>query len=96
MASWTSLQPTFEQCACKASAWFASPLAVVGFPVVSLVWIAVGFGVNSLTLTLSILAISATQLVLVGQARDARAVKAEIDEILRAIPGADDSVALDD
>jgi low affinity Fe/Cu permease len=83
----------FEQYACKVSSWFASPLIVAAFPLACILWLWLGFSVDDITLLLSVLAISMTQLVLVGQARESRAVKAEVDEILRAIPEADDSVA---
>lgn len=63
---------TFEALACRVAAWFASPAALIGVIVVSGAWVALGFPMVALTLALSVLAISISQLVLVSQQRTER------------------------
>jgi low affinity Fe/Cu permease len=82
----------FEVLACRLAEWFASPWAVIGIPLACIAWYASGLGVEMLTLVLSVVAITTTQLVLAAQRRGERAVKAEVDEIVRALPGADETI----
>ena len=82
----------FRDLACRVSAAFASPIAVIGFPVACTMWLSIGLGVDRLTLALSILAITTTQLVLVGQERAAAKQDAKINELIHAVPDADDDL----
>lgn len=81
-----------ERAAGRVSQALAHPIAIGLVPVGCIVWLHFG-SVNSLTLVLSIVAISITQLVLLGQGREARASKRQMGEIIRSIPDADDAMA---
>lgn len=83
----------FTRWACKASDWFATPVTLIGIPVLCATWLVSGLSVDTLTLALSILAITMTQLVLVGQNQSERAVQRKLDELVHAVPDADDTVA---
>lgn len=83
----------FERIACRAADWFASPVSLVLIPTVSLSWVMIGLSVDDLTLVLSILALTLTQLVLVGQNNGERAMQQKLDELVVAVPDADSSVA---
>lgn len=83
----------FTRASCQAASEFAKPYAIAGIPVLCVLWVLLGFDMVSLTLALSILAITMTQLVLVGQRRSEDAMKAWLKELLRAVPDADDTLA---
>lgn len=83
----------FERLACRASDWFASPSALCAIPLICAAWIVVGLSVDTLTLGLSILALTLTQLVLVGQGNGERAMQHKLDELVVAVPDADSGVA---
>ena len=72
---------------------FASPVGVVSIPVVCSIWLAAGLSTNGLTLALSILAISMTQLVLLAQQQEAIRTKAQTAEIIKALPEARNELA---
>lgn len=82
----------FRDLACRVSAWFAHPLAIIAVPAFCTLWLIAGWGIDPLTLALSIAAISMTQLVLVGQERAAKKQDAKIDELIHAVPDADDDL----
>ena len=88
---------TLYEAACTASrksaVGFAHPVAVMGFPISCWAWFWFGGDEMSLTLVLSVLAISTTQLVLLAQDRDTRAIHAKLDELLRGVPAADEKLA---
>lgn len=77
----------------RIASLFAHPWAIILFPVLCLVWFFAGGGELGLTLFLSILAISVTQLVLLSQDRDTKAIHAKLDALIQGVPGADDNVA---
>lgn len=83
---------TFRDAACRCATWFAHPLAIVMLPLACFIWFVVGLGTDSLTLALSILAISTTQLVLVAQASTEQRMEAMVRELVRAVPEADEAV----
>lgn len=83
----------FTRASCQAASEFAKPYAIVGIPVLCVIWVSAGFDMVSLTLALSILAITTTQLVLVAQRRFEDAMKAWLRELIRAVPDADDRLA---
>jgi low affinity Fe/Cu permease len=78
----------------------AHPYAQFGFVVLCIAWFAIGWGVNSLTAALSVLAITLTQMVLNQQAareteahrRDV-ALHAKLDELILASKEARDEIA---
>ena len=83
----------FQRIACQASDWFAKPVVIAGIPLACIVWLLAGGSVAVLTNILSVLAISMTQLVLVGQNVSETIVQAKLDELVRAVPDADDALA---
>ena len=83
----------FNVLACRTASWFASPTALLMIPAACVVWILLGASVDVLTLVLSVLAISMTQLVLVSQATGEKAMQHKLDELVVAVPDADSSVA---
>lgn len=76
----------------RASDALAHPLAVLAFPPACGLWLLAGGSVDALTLLLSIAALSFTQLVLLAQASDTRAVQQKLDAIIHGTD-ADDQVA---
>ena len=84
---------TFNRIACRVSDWFATPTALVLVPTVCTAWVMWGGSIDALTLVLSVLAISMTQLVLVGQRTGERAMQHKLDELVIAVPDADSNVA---
>lgn len=76
----------------KVAAGFATPLAIVAVVIACVIWLAFGLSVDTLTLALSILSITMTQLILLAQDRDTKAIHAKIDELVRASPEADDAL----
>lgn len=69
----------------------AHPVAIVGVPLGC--WVAHHFlSESALTLALSIIAISATQLILFAARRGERALHCKVDELIRAIEAADDDL----
>jgi low affinity Fe/Cu permease len=83
----------FARIACRTADWFATPAALLSVPIGCGAWILLGLPIDTLTLLLSILAISMTQLVLVSQGNDERAVQHKLDELIVATPEADNGVA---
>lgn len=71
------------------------PAAIVFVAVFCLIWFVLGGveGENSLTLILSVLAITLTQMVLNQQRRSERALHIKIDELILSMSGARDEVA---
>ncbi len=71
------------------------PAAILAVAVFCLLWFVVGGeqGENSLTLILSVLAITLTQMVLNQQRRSERALHIKIDELILSMSGARDEVA---
>lgn len=72
-----------------AAAAFASPIAIVAIIVGCILWGRSKRDNNTLTLLLSIAAISMTQLVLLDAARTDAAVQAKLDALLKAGPAPD-------
>src|SRR4051794_29763886 len=78
----------------------AHPYAQFGFVILCIAWFAIGWGVNTFTAALSVLAITLTQMVLNQQAareieahrRDV-ALHAKLDELILASKGARDEIA---
>ena len=69
----------------------AHPAAIVGVPLGC--WVAYHFlSETALTLALSIIAISATQLILFAANCGERAMHCKVDELIRAIEAADDTL----
>jgi low affinity Fe/Cu permease len=71
------------------------PVAILSVAVFCLLWFVLGgpSGENSLTLILSVLAITLTQMVLNQQRRSERALHIKIDELILSMSGARDEVA---
>ena len=98
----------FESIGCRISAivadLFAHPYAQIAFIVVCVAWFIIGFNINILTATLSIMAITLTQMVLNNQnEREAEArrrdiaMHAKLDELISASRKArNDLVGLED
>lgn len=89
------MRERFESFACACASWFATPVAIILVPAACVAWLWTGFAVDTLTLALSILAISMTQLVLVGQGRGEALMQAKLNELVHAVPEADNSIADD-
>lgn len=81
-----------QRLACRAAELFAHPVAIVLLPVLCSVWLLVGGSMDGLTLGLSITALSLTQLVLLAQAKDTRAMQSKLDGLI-AGTDADDALA---
>lgn len=73
---------------CRVAAHVSRPSLQLTFLLVCAVWLAIGYGVDTLTLALSVLAITLTQMVLASQRRDTAAVHAKLDELIGATEGA--------
>lgn len=78
----------------------AHPYAQLGFVILCIAWFVIGWGVNTLTAALSVLAITLTQMVLNQQgAREAEAhrrdvaLHAKLDELILATKEARDEIA---
>lgn len=67
--------------------------AIFGLWVFCAVWLELGIGRDALTLALSILALTLTQLVLREQCKDTARWDRKMDELIHAVPDADDEVA---
>lgn len=80
----------------KVSNWFAHPIAVLLFPAVCVGYQEFGGSQLTLTLILSIMSISLTQMVLRAQEVDAMATKLQIAEIVKALPKANNEVIRED
>ena len=84
---------------CKVSAWGANlaghPFAILTVAVGCAAWFIIGgtAGENTLTLVLSVLAITLTQMVLNQQRLSERALHMKIDELVFAMKGARDEIA---
>ena len=83
---------------CRAADWFATPFAILAIPFACAAWLRV-WDEASLTLALSILAITMTQLVLFSQKANDRASKArdeardkKIDGLIKGIPDVPDDL----
>lgn len=76
----------------QSSDLFAHPWAILLFPLLCLGWMHFGGSELGLTLVLSILAITTTQLVLLAQDRDTKAIHKKLDAII-AGTDADDEIA---
>ncbi len=76
---------------CAITTALASPLAIVAVPL-ACVGAARLLSETALTLVLSIMAISITQLVLRSGDQDTRALQLKLDEMIRATAAADDSL----
>jgi low affinity Fe/Cu permease len=72
--------------------WISHPLAIILFPIVCVAYMMLGGAEGRLTLILSILAISLTQMVLNAQNVDSEATKLQIAELVRVSPEARDTV----
>ena len=84
---------------CKVSAWGANlaghPFSILCVAVVCAAWFIIGgtAAENTLTLALSVLAITLTQMVLNQQRLSERALHIKIDELVLAMKGARDEIA---
>jgi low affinity Fe/Cu permease len=95
----TEMSKTLYNLGCKVSAWGANlaghPFAIVTVAVVCAAWFVIGgtAAENTLTLALSVLAITLTQMVLNQQQLSERALHMKIDELVFAMKGARDEIA---
>lgn len=72
---------------------FASrPLAQLGFILLCLAWLWIGYAVDLLTLALSMLAITFTQMVLAAQHRDTLALHAKLDGLIEVTDASNDLI----
>jgi low affinity Fe/Cu permease len=84
---------------CKVSAWGSTlaghPMSILTVAVVCAAWFIIGgtAAENTLTLILSVLAITLTQMVLNQQRISERALHMKIDELVFAMKGARDEIA---
>ena len=84
---------------CKLSAWGSNlaghPMAILTVAVACAAWFIIGgpAAENTLTLILSVLAITLTQMVLNQQRLSERALHMKIDELVYAVKGARDEIA---
>lgn len=77
---------------CKVADTVSRPMIQASFIVLCIVWLMVGYGVDTLTLALSIIAITLTQMVLASQRRDTMALHAKLDELIHATDTARDDL----
>lgn len=77
----------------RSSDLFAHPWSILLFPMLCVAWLHFGGSELGLTLVLSVLAITTTQLVLLAQDRDTKAIHKKLDELIHGVPDADDKVA---
>lgn len=93
------MSKTLYNFGCKISAWGANlaghPFAILTVAVVCAAWFIIGgtAAENTLTLALSVLAITLTQMVLNQQRLSERALHMKIDELVFAMKGARDEIA---
>jgi low affinity Fe/Cu permease len=80
----------------KIADWSSHPIAIVIFPVACFAYLRYGGEVNTLTLILSIVAISLTQMVLRAQNVDAEASKLQMAELVKSNPKANNKVIKED
>ena len=73
--------------------WLGRWPFIIGIWAFCVGWLWVGLDENSLTLALSILALTFTQLVLREQSADTARWDRKMDELIHAVPDADDNVA---
>lgn len=72
--------------------WIASPIGQAAVPALCLTWWRVGLAEATLTLLLSVAALTFSQLVIASQRRFEAAVMAKLDELLFAFPAARDEL----
>lgn len=88
---------TVHEHACAVSERVATlsgyPMAQAGFLAACVVWWAVGGDMLALTTVLSVVAITLSQMVLSSQRREAAALKAQMAELVKAVPDARDELA---
>lgn len=95
----TTVSKTLYNFGCKVSAWGANlaghPFAILTVAAVCAGWFVIGgtAAENTLTLALSVLAITLTQMVLNQQRLSERALHMKIDELVFAMKGARDEIA---
>lgn len=93
------MSKTLYNFGCKVSAWGANlaghPFAILTVAAVCAGWFVIGgtAAENTLTLALSVLAITLTQMVLNQQRLSERALHMKIDELVFAMKGARDEIA---
>jgi low affinity Fe/Cu permease len=90
------LREKIDKLCVSVSDWFAHPVAIALTPVICGLYLFLGGPEERLTLILSILAISLTQMVLAAQNIDAEASRLQIIELVRAIPNANNKVIKQD
>lgn len=78
------------------SNWFSHPIAITVFPIGCAVYLLAGGHMESLTLILSVLAISLTQMVLNAQSVDMEQTKLQIAELIKVTPKANNIVIKED
>lgn len=81
-----------ELCVAIAN-WSSHPAAIILLPLVCILYLYLGGVESRLTLILSILAISLTQMVLKAQNLETETNKLQMAELVKAIPGARNEVA---
>ncbi|MEP7350280.1 MAG: low affinity iron permease family protein [Sphingorhabdus sp.] len=69
-----------------------NPFVIVILLLLCIGWIAAGYGIDTLTLALSVLAITLTQMVLNQQRRHEAALHLKIDELVHGLDGARDEI----
>jgi len=76
----------------KVTEWFMSPWAIILFLLVCGILKYLGYGDGPLTYWLSVFAITTSQMILYAGARDTVALQKKDDELIRAIPEANDAL----
>lgn len=91
--------PMLTELSCRAARAFATPVVILGVPIICGLWLLVGWVIGNfevamvaLTLILSVLAITMSSLVLVAQDRSEQAIQEKLNELLRAIPAANEGL----
>lgn len=91
-----TLSDKMSQFCIKISDWFSHPIAIIALPLACISYLQLGGEEGRLTLILSVLAISLTQMVLNAQSVDMEQTKLQIAELVIATPKARNEVTKKD
>ena len=89
---WQQIYDAGGRIADKGANIAGHPFAIVGVILFCVAWFSIGYGVDTLTLALSVLAITLTQMVLNQQRRHEAALHLKIDELVHGMAGARDEL----
>ncbi len=89
---WRKLYEFGGRLADRGANFAGNPFAIIFVVVLCIAWIAAGYAVDFLTMLLSVLAITLTQMVLNQQRRHEAALHLKIDELVHSLDGARDDI----